>query len=178
MALIVVTCLVFGIQCFDWKECKESDGLPGYADDEYCDDENNNAACEFDGGACCMEPVKKNYCKDCKCLSKPKPKPTEKPKPGPKPKPKPTEKPKPPPSEGCGQPGYATDDYCDDENNNAGCDFDGGACCKEPVKKNYCKECKCLSKPKPKPTEKPKPGPKPKPKPTEKPKPKPPSEEE
>ena len=30
---------------------------------------------------------------------------------------------------GCAIPQYANDQYCDDENNNADCNFDGGACC-------------------------------------------------
>ena len=30
---------------------------------------------------------------------------------------------------GCGSPQWAKDQWCDDENNNAGCEFDGGACC-------------------------------------------------
>ena len=30
---------------------------------------------------------------------------------------------------GCGSPNWANDQWCDDENNNAGCNFDGGACC-------------------------------------------------
>ena len=30
---------------------------------------------------------------------------------------------------GCGSPQFANDQWCDDENNNAGCNFDGGACC-------------------------------------------------
>ena len=29
----------------------------------------------------------------------------------------------------CGSPQWANDKWCDDENNNAGCNFDGGACC-------------------------------------------------
>ena len=29
----------------------------------------------------------------------------------------------------CGSPQWAIDKWCDDENNNAGCNFDGGACC-------------------------------------------------
>jgi trypsin len=28
-------------------------GSPQWADDQYCDDENNNADCKYDGGACC-----------------------------------------------------------------------------------------------------------------------------
>ena len=30
---------------------------------------------------------------------------------------------------GCGNPDWANDEYCDDENNNPSCNFDGGACC-------------------------------------------------
>ena len=30
---------------------------------------------------------------------------------------------------GCDSPQWAKDQWCDDENNNAGCEFDGGACC-------------------------------------------------
>ena len=70
-------------------------------------------------------PVKKDYCKECKCLD---PNPTA--------------------PHTCGQEKYKGDGNCDDDNNNAGCDFDGGDCCEKsvggPVKKIYCKECKCL----------------------------------
>ena len=34
-----------------------------------------------------------------------------------------------PPIDGCGSPEYANDKWCDDENNNAGCNYDDGACC-------------------------------------------------
>ena len=44
----------------------------------------------------------------------------------------------------CGNPSYKGDDWCDDENNNCGCEWDGGDCCGKKVKKNYCKKCKCL----------------------------------
>ena len=36
------------------------------------------------------------------------------------------------------------DGYCDDENNNAGCGFDGGDCCGSDVKTAYCSVCQCL----------------------------------
>ena len=93
-----------------------------YIRDGYCDDVNNNARCAYDGGDCCAQsvggPVKKDYCKQCKCLdSSPK---------GP----------------ACGQEEYKGDGNCDDDNNNAGCDFDGGDCCAKslgsPVKTTYC----------------------------------------
>ena len=39
-----------------------------YIGDKYCDDDANNVACKYDGGDCCGSNVKKNYCKQCKCL--------------------------------------------------------------------------------------------------------------
>ena len=44
---------------------------PHWAEDRWCDDENNNAACNnFDGGACCNNdrPGWNDYCTDCECL--------------------------------------------------------------------------------------------------------------
>ena len=34
---------------------------------------------------------------------------------------------------GCGSPQFANDQQCDDENNNAECKFDGGACCNNNI---------------------------------------------
>jgi len=47
--------------------------------------------------------------------------------------------------EGCGSPGWATDNFCDDENNKPGCNFDGGACCHNPLDiwDKFCKDCEC-----------------------------------
>ena len=53
------------------------------------------------------------------CVCPPTPTPSAPPPPSPTPTSTPT---------GCGFPEYATDGDCDDENNNAGCDWDGGAC--------------------------------------------------
>ena len=36
------------------------------------------------------------------------------------------------------------DTFCDDLNNNVGCDWDGGDCCGPNVKTDYCTECECL----------------------------------
>merc|ERR1712037_524401 len=48
----------------------------------------------------------------------------------------------------CGAVKYKGDGNCDDENNNCGCEYDGGDCCvkslKKPINKKYCKQCKCL----------------------------------
>ena len=43
----------------------------------------------------------------------------------------------------CGSPKWKGDTYCDDDNNNGGCDWDGGDCCGANVKKTYCIECEC-----------------------------------
>ena len=43
----------------------------------------------------------------------------------------------------CGNPLMSGDGYCDDVNNNAGCDFDGGDCCGDNVDKRYCSKCIC-----------------------------------
>ena len=47
---------------------------------------------------------------------------------------------------GCGSPELATDNYCNDENNKVGCDWDGGACCNNHNDgwDTFCTECKCL----------------------------------
>merc|ERR1711879_102684 len=49
----------------------------------------------------------------------------------------------------CGSPSYKGDGNCDDDNNNCGCQYDGGDCCAKTVKggkvkTDYCKQCKCL----------------------------------
>merc|ERR1712210_348698 len=95
-------------------------------------DGNNNCGCAYDGGDCCAKSVKcgvvkKNYCKACQCLD-----------------PKNKGKADPNCKGTCGEPKYKADGNCDDNNNNCGCDYDGGDCCGVNVKKTYCKQCKCL----------------------------------
>ena len=108
------------------KSCKNLQ----YKGDGICDDGNNNAGCEYDGGDCCEKSlgkaVTKSYCTACKCLD-----------PNPK---------APPPA--CQLEQYKGDGHCDDGNNNAGCEYDGGDCCEKSlgkaVSENFCTECKCL----------------------------------
>jgi hypothetical protein len=112
-------------------------GAPDYVGDGVCDDNNNHKDCKYDGGDCCPKSVKggivkKTYCKECKCIDPKNQGPPAKPV-------KPAT---------CGSPDYKGDGNCDDDNNNKGCDYDGGDCCAKSVnggkvKKNYCKECKC-----------------------------------
>ena len=39
---------------------------------------------------------------------------------------------------------YKGDGYCDDGNNNCGCEYDGGDCCDSNANMDYCSECNCL----------------------------------
>ena len=39
--------------------------------DGYCDPLSNKESCDFDGGDCCLKPIKDKWCNghaDCKCL--------------------------------------------------------------------------------------------------------------
>ena len=44
----------------------------------------------------------------------------------------------------CYEDRWKGDDHCDDENNNCGCEWDGGDCCGDDVETTYCTECECL----------------------------------
>ena len=108
--------------------CKGTCGDPKYQGDGNCDDANNNCGCGYDGGDCCKQTVKggtvkTSYCKLCKCID-----------------PKYKAKADPNCKGSCGNPKYKADGNCDDENNNCGCDYDGGDCCGANVKKSYCKQ--------------------------------------
>merc|ERR1712038_1230529 len=52
--------------------------------------------------------------------------------------------PAPPPSDACGSPQWFGDNYCDDDNNNEECGWDGGDCCGDNVNTQYCSACECL----------------------------------
>ena len=44
----------------------------------------------------------------------------------------------------CNNPTWKSDGFCDDANNNCGCEWDGGDCCGSNVNTNYCSACECL----------------------------------
>ena len=44
---------------------------------------------------------------------------------------------------------YKGDGYCDDGNNNCGCEYDGGDCCNPNANMDYCTKCECLETPPP-----------------------------
>ena len=45
---------------------------------------------------------------------------------------------------GCFNLDWKGDGICDDQNNHAGCDFDGKDCCGEDADTNLCTLCQCL----------------------------------
>merc|ERR1712054_565805 len=107
-------------------------GAGKYKGDGFCDDNNNNMACNWDGGDCCGPNANKQYCKACKCLDcnfKIKGDACIK-----------------VPTGSCGAPKFKGDGFCDDNNNNAACSWDKGDCCGNSGKQSqfkYCKSCKC-----------------------------------
>jgi hypothetical protein len=107
-------------------------GSPEFANDLQCDDENNNSECKFDGGACCNNNIAgwDTYCTDCECLQGQTTTTTTTVK----------------NNGNCGSPQWANDNNCDDENNNAECSFDVGACCNNNIAgwDKYCTDCECL----------------------------------
>ena len=103
---------------------------PKFVGDGYCDDDNNNAGCDWDNGDCCGASNIYQYCDDCACLDCQYE------------------------AQGddcvdeftkvCKNSKFQGDGFCDDGNNNGGCDWDGGDCCGAAVKTNYCSDCECL----------------------------------
>ena len=99
--------------------------LPQFKGDEFCDDGNNNAGCDYDGGDCCPphdNPNWTQFCDACECID---------------------------PKEGgiCEFPQFQGDNFCDDGNNNKGCNFDGGDCCPphdNPNWTQFCAACECI----------------------------------
>merc|ERR1739848_817007 len=96
--------------------------------DAYCDDANNNAGCNWDNGDCCGVSNNYKYCQKCKCLDCTFTAEQDTCGQG--------------KFKGCGAPNWKGDGNCDDNNNRAGCDWDGGDCC-GLNNYNYCNECKC-----------------------------------
>jgi len=105
----------------DGQNCE----FPSFSGDGYCDDGNNSEECGFDGGDCCASEKKDEwdkYCTECACKEPP------------------------PPGAACQSPNWRGDGFCDDENNVAKCDWDGGDCCFSEKKEwqHFCTKCRCL----------------------------------
>merc|ERR1711935_629291 len=65
----IVTIFCLGVTCI--VNAKEPNCVKNYIGDGYCDDDNNNDACQFGGGDCCdQSSIKWNmYCYECACLT-------------------------------------------------------------------------------------------------------------
>ena len=87
--------------------------------DGYCNDEANNADCDFDGGDCCGSCINTDFCSNCTCIGDTVVNEIKNPLVG--------------------------DGYCNDEANTAGCNYDGGDCCGFCVNTTYCTNCSCIS---------------------------------
>ena len=51
----------------------EFGGAQSWIGDGFCDDANNNEACDYDSGDCCGLSTNKNFCIDCICKGKQNP---------------------------------------------------------------------------------------------------------
>ena len=49
---------------------KDYGGISYWVGDGFCDDINNNEACDYDDGDCCGLSMKKNFCVQCICKGK------------------------------------------------------------------------------------------------------------
>ena len=48
----------------------DNGGASSWIGDGFCDDMNNNEACDYDDGDCCGLSPRKNFCIDCICKGK------------------------------------------------------------------------------------------------------------
>ena len=85
-----------------------------------CNDESNNAECNFDGGDCTTNT---STTIQATTTGQGTTNPTT--------------------AGGCNT-GWIGDTYCDDINNNMDCSYDGGDCCGCNVQTDYCNVCGCL----------------------------------
>ena len=85
----------------------------------FCNDETNNANCNYDGGDCCVVNANTNSCSECVCHL----------------------------IESCAA-GYhplVGNGFCNDDTNIAECDYDGGDCCGYNINSEHCTECNCYA---------------------------------
>jgi hypothetical protein len=84
-----------------------------------CNDEMNNLNCNYDGGDCCGYNINLEHCSECTCFHQ----------------------------ETClagVSHAFIGDSVCNDETNNAGCNYDGGDCCGYNINSEHCTECTCF----------------------------------
>ena len=83
----------------------------------FCNDETNNADCQYDAGDCCGPCPNTELCSECLCFSS------------------------------LDYHGVFNDlvgdGFCNDDKNNPDCNYDHGDCCLSNLNKKHCSECKC-----------------------------------
>ena len=86
----------------------------------FCNDETNNAYCNYDGGECCIVNANTDFCFECVCYL----------------------------LESCaaGNHPLVGNGFCDDDTNIADCEYDGGDCCGYNINSEHCTECTCFHK--------------------------------
>ena len=96
--------------CKHLKTCEA--GYHPLVGDGYCNDETNNADCDFDGGDCCGTCINKDHCSNCECLGG---------------------------ITGNGVPNILVGNgVCNEETNNKFCHYDGFDCCGLDFNENFC----------------------------------------
>ena len=60
--------VIWGVNYSDFIFIGTCGGITSYIGDSYCDDNNNNLECNYDGGDCCGPNVNTDYCTECLCL--------------------------------------------------------------------------------------------------------------
>ena len=88
----------------------------GHIGNLFCEDENNNEGCYYDGGDCCGNFVYKDLCTECICYEY---------------------------LECLGSIELIGNGFCNDETNSADCNYDGGDCCVN-INTDVCSNCTCF----------------------------------
>ena len=94
--------------------------FPQWKHDGFCDDGNNHAYCDFDGGDCCGSCINTKYCVECECLDDD--------------------------FYDVKSNGFLADGFCDDINNDKESSYDGRDCCGLSKQTNFCINCTCIGK--------------------------------
>ena len=105
--------------CYDQGKCAV--GLFPLVGNGNCNDETNTVECNYDDGDCCLSETITDHCSECICYGQ----------------------------EICKAgiiPQSIGDGICNDETNNAECNYDGYDCCKSPANKDHCSNCECIGK--------------------------------
>lgn len=100
--------------------------FPQYFGDNICDDPNNTPDCHWDGGDCCKPEAERMFCTDCICYIENEVESSN--------------------MSCAANASQIGDGFCDDEANNAECNYDQQDCCNTDglnVADIFCQDCIC-----------------------------------